>query len=59
MELIRTDAEVKELLDAVQEQAEQGGTKFMSMTFEEGLSEAIHWLTEPDYGHPYFFDSLR
>ena len=43
-EIRRTDAEIDEQLDRAWE-AEGQGSRYSGMTFEDGVREAIDWLT--------------
>jgi len=41
----RTDEEIDAVLNDVAEQMDVGGSKFPGMTYEEGVQNAINWLT--------------
>ncbi len=47
----RTDGEINDVLDACVDQEIKGVSKWPGMTYEDGVSEAIHWIigqTEDD-----------
>lgn len=44
-ETVRTDEEVDAVLNIASEQEEKGGTSFPGMSYEQGVSEGIRWLT--------------
>lgn len=50
--IVRKQAEIDELLDDCAEAEADGKTKFSGMTYEQGITEAIRWLTEKDAEHP-------
>jgi len=45
MEIIRTDQEIKQLLNECEEAENMGITRFPKMTYEQGIKEAIQWLS--------------
>jgi len=44
MEVVRTDEEINRVLDKVME-AQQKGSKYRGMSFEDGIREMYDWLT--------------
>lgn len=48
MELKRTEDEVWEQVNQAEEQTLQGGTKWSGMTYEQGVANAIRWMTGDD-----------
>lgn len=52
-EIARSDDETDELLNRVDEQRGTGSTKVPTMTYEDGLRDAIDWLTDADAENPY------
>ena len=50
--IVRSDEEIGKLLDQCVEQESKGGSKYLGMTYEQGIKEAIDWLTDKDRGHP-------
>lgn len=45
MEIVRTDQEINQLLNQCTEAEEMSTTKFPGMSYEQGIKEAINWLT--------------
>ena len=43
--VVRTQEEIDEQLNLAMEQSEQGKSKFPGMSYEEGVSEALQWVT--------------
>ena len=52
MEIVRTEKEINQLLNEYVEAEEMGTTKFPGMTFEQGLKEAIEWLSGDSNCYP-------
>lgn len=52
MKIERTEKEINALLDACAKQMDEGGSQVRGQTYEEGIYEAIMWLTG-DRDHPY------
>ena len=49
----RTDEEINDLLNAVDERIDEGGSRFSGMSYEQGISEALRWLLGQSDDHPY------
>lgn len=53
--IVRQEGEIDELLNKCDD-AEREGSKFRGMSYEQGITAAIRWLTETDeeytMGHP-------
>lgn len=44
-EIIPTDEQIDEVVDKCCTQIQQGGSKYPGMSYEQGLRDAIDWLT--------------
>lgn len=44
-EIQRIDADIDDLLNKCMESEESGSSKYPGMTFEQGIREAIDWIT--------------
>lgn len=51
--IIRTKEEIDDLLNKVAEAENEGHNPYFGMTFGQGISEAINWLTENGWDHPW------
>jgi hypothetical protein len=49
--IVRTDKEIDDLLNKCVE-AEEHGSAYRGMTYEQGIKEAIDWLTEEGWEYP-------
>jgi len=49
--IVRTDKEIDDLLNKCVE-AEEQGSAYRGMTYEQGIKEAIDWLTEEGWEYP-------
>lgn len=49
---VRSDDQVNEILNTCSESEETGVSKFPSMTYEQGIEQAILWLTGQIENHP-------
>jgi hypothetical protein len=47
----RTDEEVADLLDQAKDRANKS-TEYGAMSYEEGIQEALLWLTDPNMENP-------
>lgn len=47
----RDDSEIDDVLNDCDDQEEQGGSRYPGMTYEQGVAQAIRWLTG-DWDHP-------
>lgn len=52
-ELQRGEEEINKLLNECEDQVNEGGSKFPGMSFEQGIVEAIRWLTDSDTEYIY------
>ena len=52
-EIEREESEINNLLNRVDEQIEKGGSKYRGMSYEEGIKNAILWLTGEYEDNPY------
>jgi len=52
MEVIRTDQEIYQLLNQCAEAEEMSTTKFPGMSYEQGIKEAIEWLSGDSNTYP-------
>ncbi len=53
MELVRTEGEINELLNAVEDKIDEGGSRFRGMTYEDGIRDALMWAIGDQEDHPY------
>lgn len=44
-EIKRADEEIDAVLNIAQEQEDQGGSAYPGMSFEQGVSQAIMWIS--------------
>lgn len=51
-EIVRSEEEINNLLNECDEAEEVGQTKFLGMTYEQGIKTAILWLTEQSELNP-------
>jgi hypothetical protein len=51
-EIVRSDEEIDELSNQCADQENTGGSKYPGMTYEQGISAAIDWLTQKEWDHP-------
>lgn len=51
-EIVRTDEEIDDVLDKCFE-AEQSGSKYRGMSYEQGIRYVIDWLTQECMEHPF------
>lgn len=51
----RTDGEIDDVMNRCANQTDRGGSAYHGMTYEEGISDAINWLTGDD-PEPLFDD---
>lgn len=51
--VVRTDAEVDELLNALADASDEGHELFPGKTYEEGVEAGIQWLLGDRDDHPY------
>lgn len=42
---IRPEKQIDEAINKCMEQEEKGGSKWPGMTYEQGVSEALRWMT--------------
>ena len=52
MEIVRTEKEINQLLNECAEAEDMGTTKFPGMTYEQGIKEAIEWLSGDSNCYP-------
>lgn len=52
MELERSEAEVDEQIDLAQDSITQGTTRWRGMTYEQGVRNALAWVTGDDDAAP-------
>lgn len=52
-EIQRKPEEIDQLLNECQDKTNEGGSKFPGMTYEQGIVEAIEWLTNSDIENIY------
>lgn len=52
MEIVRTEKEINQLLNECDEAEDMGTTKFPGMTYEQGIKEAIEWLSGDSNCYP-------
>ncbi|MHA2136204.1 MAG: hypothetical protein ACW99J_20280 [Candidatus Thorarchaeota archaeon] len=53
MEIVRTDEEIREVLEKCMELEESGENPYWGMTYTQGVQFAIDWLTEEGQDHPF------
>lgn len=46
-ELVRTDREIEEVIDACSDASEEG-SRYPAMSYEDGVRYAIEWMTDRD-----------
>jgi len=51
--IVRTEEEIDSLLNACSKRIDRGGSAYPGMTFEQGINDAIMWLTGQNDDHPY------
>lgn len=51
--IVRTDAEVDEVLNGCMEQVDEGGSRWPGMSYEEGVVAALKWALGDTEDHPY------
>ncbi len=52
-EVARTDDEINDLRNDVAERINEGGSRFLGMSYEEGIDEVLRWLFGESDDHPY------
>lgn len=45
MDITRTDEQIDEQINAASEQNEEGTTRWPGMTYEQGVDNALRWVT--------------
>ena len=45
-EMERSNKEIDDLIDRCAEQTNKGGSKYPGMTYEQGIREALEWITD-------------
>jgi hypothetical protein len=45
MDIVRTDEQIDEQINAACEQNEEGTTRWPGMTYEQGVDNALRWVT--------------
>lgn len=53
MEIVRTEAEVDELINRCVENNETVGSVYPGMTYEQGIRAGIEWLTGETDDYPF------
>lgn len=43
--VVRTEEEVNEVLDKCSQQEDEGGSRWPGMTYEQGVRNALDWIT--------------
>ena len=53
MDLVRTEDEINDLLNEVEGKINEGGSRFVGMTYEQGIRETLMWAIGDSDDHPY------
>ena len=51
-EMKRSDSEINDVLNDCSEQEIKGSSRWPAMTYEQGVAEALRWVTGQSEDHP-------
>lgn len=52
-QIVVDQEEIDAVLNRCADAADEGGSDYMGMTYEDGVAAGIKWLTDADSGHPF------